>query len=193
MFKIKNILLIILVILPFSTAGCRVYHEQAFKGTILDVDTKQPIEGAVVVAQYSKQTWFLAPSSMSSIMDVRETLTDKEGSFAIASYMTLLTPFSWKIPTEFIIFKAGYASVQTREFPFTGEEMEEVVRFCTWTGGGTKCKFRRGIVEIPQISTSQERRGAMGHAMITGYERQLPLLYDALNKESKQLNIPAYH
>jgi hypothetical protein len=167
--------------------GC-YYHEQVFKGTILDTDTKQPIEGAVVVVEYKKAALGLAPEAMSSIINVRETLTDKEGNFNIASYTTLLRPLSWKIPTWVIIFKPGYISLVTGESYFTGEETKEIEVPWSWSKE-LKYRLRPGIVELPKVRTKEERKNSEQEASMYGpfgpdvEPKELPLFYQLLEKE----------
>jgi hypothetical protein len=155
------IFLCVLVILIAPATGC-YYHEQAFRGTILDIDTKQPIEGAVVVVEYKKAALGIAPEAMSSIINIRETLTDQEGNFNIPSYTTMLRPLSWKIPTIFIIFKPGYASLEAGSSYFeAGEELKESQNG-SWYWS-TELKYRihgAGIVELPKLRTREERKKA---------------------------------
>jgi hypothetical protein len=169
--------------------GCYYYHEPAFKGTILDIDTKQPLEGAVVVAEYTKASLGLVESP-SSIIDVRETLTDKEGHFCIPPYTAFIQPFSWQIPNSIIIFKPGYASLKLRTEYFIGEALkEEQEGSWLWTKE-MRYKLRgAGIVELPRIRTMEERRQAWMDADIFGPEfkfgEKIPLLYIMVSEESK--------
>jgi hypothetical protein len=192
--KPKRIVILAVIITvfmaTFAKAGWLVYHEPEFKGTILDVDTKQPIEGAVVVAVYKKASMGLGAGSSSSIINVRETLTDKEGNFRISSYTTLILPFSWQIPMSLIVFKPGYGSAEVGGWHFTGEELkEEQVRGWSWT---KELKYRlrgRGIVELPKLRTREERRQARMDADIAGaeiQEKELPLLYRLISGEREK-------
>jgi hypothetical protein len=151
--------LIVVFSVATSDAGWLIYHEPEFKGTILDTETKQPIEDAVVVAVYKKASIGLGAGSIDSIINVRETLTDKEGHFKIPSYTTFIQPFSWQIPTTCIIFKPGYPSVEVGSWHFGGEELKEVQeRGWYWTKE-LKYKLRgHGIVELPRIMSREERR-----------------------------------
>src|SRR3990172_5665269 len=91
-----------------------------FHGKVIDADTRQPIEGAVVVASWSEETATIAgPSSRSK--DVKETLTDKNGNWAIkglrgrkgeklTDMFTFVTGTYYTRPPEFIVFKPGYCS-----------------------------------------------------------------------------------
>jgi len=176
----------------FSEAGWLIFHEPEFNGKILDIETNQPIEGAVVVVEYKKETMGLGGGNISWVIDVRETLTDKKGNFHFPSYTTLIQPFSWQIQPIFIIFKPGYASI---EWPlkkyFTGEETG--VQEGTWPGPefkGLKYRLRGlGIVELPRL-TMREQRLVARRIGITGYTaKELPLLYKARDEESKALGL----
>jgi hypothetical protein len=83
-----------------------LYHKPEFSGKIIDIDTKVPIEGLVVGVQYQKATLGLGAGQITSIINVQEALTGKDGNFKIPTYTTLIQPFSWKIPTTCIIFQS---------------------------------------------------------------------------------------
>lgn len=185
--------LIIAFIAASSEAGWLIYHVPELNGQILDIETKQPIEGAVVVVEYNKKTMGLG-ASMSSIMDVRETLTNKDGNFHFHPYTTLIQPFSWQIPTSFIIFKPGYASLELGAGYFTDEVTKE--QSGVWPGPEFKCLQYRlrghGIVELPKITTREQRLVAIHTADISGAEidtNELPLLYKNIRDEYKALGI----
>lgn len=174
-----------------SNAGWLIYHEKELKGKILDIDTKQPIEGAVVVVEYKKATLGLGAGSISSIIDVRETLTDKQGNFRIPSYTTVIQPFSWQIPNTVIIFKPGYASLKTGASNFIGQMP---VKEGSWHWS-KKLKYRMhgaGIVELPRFKEAEERRLHIP-SPITGidYEKQ-KLFMQLLNEERSILNLDRY-
>lgn len=177
-------------------AGWLIYHKPAFKGKVIDAETKEPIEGAVVVVTYTKETMGI-PHKYSSIIDVRETLTDKNGEFYIPSYTTLIQPLSFEEWTRFIILKPGYGSfpyyrvspsmelslMGIEEF-FTGDvgkEGEIVEKDAPWE----KHKVTLGIVKLPKLKTREEiQRRMLGFP--TGFGiKELPLLYRAYEEEKK--------
>ena len=90
-------------------AGWLIYHKPDFKGRVIDAETKEPIEGAVVVAAYYKSTMGV-PHRYSDIIHFQEVLTDKNGEFQIPSYTTIIQPLSWEDMVTFIIYKPGYGS-----------------------------------------------------------------------------------
>jgi hypothetical protein len=120
-------MLLITLFAASSEAGWLIYHEPEFNGTILDIDTKQPIEGAVVVVEYKKESMGVGAGNISWVIGVREALTSKEGKFRFPSYTTLIQPFSWQTHTVFLIYKPGYASLQLALKDYlTGKETSEM-------------------------------------------------------------------
>jgi len=113
----KIIILLVLAMALFSNlssscAGWLLYHKPTYRGKIVDAETKKPIEGAVVVAVYRKQTLISGPGGgYSTIIKIRETLTDEKGEYYIPTYFTIIQPLSIEDDVNFIIFKAGYGSV----------------------------------------------------------------------------------
>lgn len=109
------IFLVLTLILIFNTsvshAGWLIYHKPEFKGKVIDSDTKEPIEGAVVVAIYKKDTLISGPGGgYTSIIKIKEALTDENGEFYIPSYTTIIQPLSKEEGVSFIIFKPGYGN-----------------------------------------------------------------------------------
>jgi hypothetical protein len=102
------ILLVALIILSNLLGhGWIVYYERPFTGKVINSETKEPIEGAIVVAIY-KIIGYLMPVF---VFDAKEVLTNKNGEFYIPPHMSLsLWPFSRCDPTEFIFYKPGYES-----------------------------------------------------------------------------------
>ena len=57
------------------------YHKPAFQGKVIDAETKEPIDGAVVVVIYKKYPIISGPGGGGeSIMDIKETLTNAKES-----------------------------------------------------------------------------------------------------------------
>jgi hypothetical protein len=91
-----------------------------YHGKVIDAETKEPIEGAVVVVTWSTER-ATATGPSGSLKDVKETLTDKNGEWSIRgprgmkggnimAIFTFLTGLSYTRPPEIIIFKPGYCS-----------------------------------------------------------------------------------
>ena len=126
--------------------GWLIYHKPEFKGKVIDSETKQPIEGAVVVAIYYKKSMMGIVESYSVIMNVKETLTDKNGEFYIPSYTTVIQPLSWESKATFIIFKPGYGSFpKNYEFMIYPVKNASVVKSVKW-----KTPQHRSVESIEQ-------------------------------------------
>jgi len=181
------------------------YHKPEFKGRVIDAETKEPIEGAVVVAVYSKQAIRIAPDSVGITIHVKETLTDKDGNFRIPSYTTMIDPLAWSKPVTFIIFKPGYGTfpdwrvsppkgMETDFEEFfsgtVGVEKEVLVTTDPWKMGSEskKEKVAFGVVELPKLKTRGERlRATPGH--ITDEIRKTPILNRIIEEEDKALGL----
>ncbi len=158
----------IFVSTPSHALWWMVYHKPEFKGKVIDAETKEAIEGAVVVVVYEKYPIISGPGGGSqSIMDIKEILTNTKGEFYFPSYTTLIQPFSIEGSATFIIFKPGYGSfpnyhvsppkvgINPEEFFSRGRIGEEGE--IEWKGIGTKTKVTFGIVELPKLKTREER------------------------------------
>ena len=55
------------ILSPTSSQAWLIYHKPAFKGKVIDAETKKPIEGAVVVVVYKKILAGLGPDRKSVV------------------------------------------------------------------------------------------------------------------------------
>jgi hypothetical protein len=70
--KILNVSILVVFII---SAGCNpIYADGPYRGRIIDAVTKQPIEGAAVVAIWRKLSGLLVPHPIETIQDAKETL-----------------------------------------------------------------------------------------------------------------------
>ncbi|MDT8304086.1 MAG: hypothetical protein RQ760_21570, partial [Sedimentisphaerales bacterium] len=170
-----------------SHAGWLVFSKPAYKGKIVDADTKEPLEEAVVVAIYHTYPVISGPAGGSSkVINVREAVTDKMGRFEIPSYTTMISPFSTEEYTTFIVFKPGYASVSGIDLEniFSEENVKEVE--LPWRyNQALKFRFSQGLVGLPKLKTREELlKRVLGFP--TGYgSEELPLLYKTYEEEKK--------
>jgi hypothetical protein len=180
----------------FAGTGWLIYHKPEFKGKVIDSETKEPIEGTAVVVTYTKHPIVSGPAGgNSSIIHIKEALTDKNGEFHIPSYTTLISPNSKEDRADFIIYKPGYASYPHRRvYPldYCGPE------YLFSKELGDKGKIHRnsevisithGIVELPPLKTRKERlKGLPGHPSVLTPENS-PVFFNILNEESKNLGL----
>lgn len=174
-----------------SEAGWLIYHKPEFEGKVIDAETRQPIEGAVVVVRYLKYPIIGGPGGRSAtVQNVREALTDKNGFFRIPSY-TALIPFSVEAMAVFVVFKPGYASISRMnlEETFSSNAHDKEVEY-PWLGNrNLKFVFGYGYVGLPKVKTEEDREHAWMGAEIFDpevKERELPILYKMITEESKR-------
>jgi hypothetical protein len=193
-----------------SEAGWLIYHKPEFKGRVTDAETKAPIEGAVVVVVYEKHSLISGPGGgYSSVIKVKETLTDKKGEFHFSSYTTLIQPNSVEDYARFIIYKPGYGNFSGHRInPPIGMPLGDIETFFTKETGSrgnveilvikdNKSEWKLvnitfGIAELPTLKTREQRLEAIYPADISGAEineKELPLLYKNIREEYRALGI----
>lgn len=181
--RMKNILLsVCLTCLLLSTAtGC--YAKGPWKGKVIDAETKQPIEGAAVVAVWYKN--LRGPAGTETrFLDARETMTDKEGRFEIPSFWALDIFFVREItgPT-FTIFKPSYGS-----YPEYQVNPKPPIPY------ETIFEEKEDVVELPRLKTKEERIKKLPGigVFLDGHEQKVKEYIKLLNKESIEIGLQPY-
>ncbi len=188
--NIKWIGLCIIWLLPL--VGCAT----TFHGKVIDADTREPIEGAVVVAY-----WYEARATIAGedtrLEEVKETMTDKEGKWSIEgtrgqepsnslALFTFLTGAHYTREPLFIVFKPGYCS-----FPsgFSVRACQEKLK-----PDGASEIYEGKTVELPKLIDSREDRlrNMPGPVAGKGSLEQQKEFIRLLNQESRNLGIPEY-
>lgn len=144
-----------------ASSGWLIFYEKAFEGRVVNLDTKEPIEGAVVVAIYHVRMFgpILPIFSGSEIADIQETLTDSHGFFFIPSNIFF---YPWPTTlggetTVFIIFKPGYGSLKMALGKYLTGATAEVYEMEL---SGKKYRLSTGLIELPPLKTREERKMA---------------------------------
>jgi hypothetical protein len=77
----KYVTFSVIILFIILNAGCTITHEFGpFMGKVVDAETGEPIEGAVVLIVFSIESSSLG-GSVNSFADAIETLTDAQGEF----------------------------------------------------------------------------------------------------------------
>lgn len=106
----RKTIIISLFLLILSVSGCSA-SSKGISGTVVDVETGKPIEGAVVLVEWTRTTGIGDKHTVSA--KVAETVTDKEGKFKLPG---CYSPFV-NIP-DLAIYKKGYVTWSSRNiFP----------------------------------------------------------------------------
>jgi hypothetical protein len=183
-----------IVCISFSTSAYSwpLYSKPEFRGRVIDAETRQPIEGAVVVVAYGKWEVGGPGGGSTRTFDAKETLTDKNGEFFFPSYTTIIGPFSRTSSADFIIFKPGYRAISRSE-GIEGIKVSDEKYFAIdkdMIGKEGEIKYiddwetlrtyegPLGIVEL--------KRGEHDPLTPTDYRSEkLPLLFKALNEDRR--------
>ena len=189
-----------------SYASWLIYHKPEFKGRVIDAESKEPIEGAVVVVVYHKSTYDIADYKFNtSVLEVKEALTDKSGAFYFPSYTTLLQPMSTGGNANFIIYKPGYGNYPGSPVTPRGIVAEDVETFFSKETGSRgelevwvkdekglqfkMSKFIFGIVELPKLKSKEECLKAMPSPISNIDNKKQQLFIRLLNEEHKNLGL----
>lgn len=198
---------VIAVLLCFPTSaysGWLIYHKPPFRGKVIDAETKEPIQGAVVVVVYNKHTLISGPAGgHTSVVEVKEVLTDKDGEFFFPSYTTIIQPNSIEHYPQFIIYKPGYGSLRDRVSPPGGISLatkesffleenfgkQGEVLIVAGRGRNSLKKVTFGLVELPRLKTREERLKAIpGNPGFTTPE-DMPVFFRLINEEYKRFGL----
>ena len=183
-----------LILCFISTTACAA----TFKGKVIDADTKQPIEGAVVVASWREARAGIAGED-TRLKDVKETLTDKNGEWVIkgpkgreggniTAIFTFLTGTYYTRPPQLIVFKPGYCSYPEG---FMIDACKEKMKTYNFTNSDNVGE----TVELPKLIRREDRLMVLpgpvaGENALMKQKEFIRLI----NEESKYLGIPeAYH
>jgi len=120
-------------------------HLDSFYGKVVDADTKEPIEGAAVLAVYHKEVPGVAGSNTYSI-DAQEALTDEKGEFKIPQTKRWFVLNRGYTEGNLIIFKPAYGVFPRHELSNAIGESK------TWPP-----PEKYIVYEMPKLKTMEER------------------------------------
>lgn len=175
------------VVLPLFLAACAtplVYSAREIRGQIVDAETRQPIEGAVVVAQWVLFEMGPGSGGHKGRLHIHETVTDKEGRYVIPAWgprpHSPFTELHERSP-EILIFKSGYKPKNLRN----AAVKHDSVRTSDWDGK---------VVELEKfMGTLEQYADALNFQLSTSLPefdyswRSFPRMVLALYYEGKRL------
>jgi len=109
------LLIVISIFLWMCTIDCAysfVRYDGTYKGEVIDADTREPIEGVVVLGVWDREQPTPA-GAVHKFYDTKETVTNKNGDFEIpgVGLVLWLWPLPGIAPMDVLIFKAGYEHI----------------------------------------------------------------------------------
>lgn len=188
---------LISVVISFLFFNCGVtFAAGPWKGRIIDMETKEPLEGAVILAVWQRA--YRTPAGENTYFyEAKEVLTDKDGRFAISAYtpLNLLPIISYIRGPYFTFFKPGYLSLSSVDFgDFFLEGTKEAPLERKEIGGKT-FRLAPGVIELPRLKTREERLDAQSNALPIGGvpDEKMPALLNLINAERKSLGLDPTH
>ncbi len=166
-------ILIGLFIITFTCLTASCTRAKTFNGRVIDADTKEPIEGAVVVVYWYEASWIPFGEWIVRLKDVKETLTEKNGEWTIngpagsgvdsLAYHTALMGITFYTrEPEFIVFKPSYCS-----WP-NGFSIDACKGRIHITGDTEKMIGKRGTLELPKLTNREDRIRALSISTPSG-------------------------
>lgn len=163
--RIKSVATILLMIGLLICSGCMTYigKDGPYNGKIVDKETRQPLEGVVVVSNWGIDQW-----GSTSYYDTYETVTDKKGNFAIPGQG--IQVFSDLTVPNLFIFKVGHEFVLDK-----------------WNGKGLPLVWEgeRMVIGLRKLTMEERRRNSVD--MPSGPKKKYKLLIRESNKEMMEL------
>jgi hypothetical protein len=140
-----SLLAILASVLLLFFIGTTVKLIGPYHGKVVDVETGEPIEGAVVLITFLIE----GPYDVSSFGDAIEVLTGENGEYKIPRKMIIkIRPMHvWQTP-RVLIFKPGYG-----DFPRHKGSLVE---------GGEYVTNKQLTIKLPKLKTRQERLDNLG-------------------------------
>jgi hypothetical protein len=178
----------LVTMMPCAFAKDRIFH-----GKVIDYETREPIEGAVVVAYWDEGRATLAGQS-TRLKDVKETLTDKNGEWSISGpegrlndpnpIFSLVTGIHYTQEPQFIFFKPGYCPWPQGFFIDACKDKLEP--------GGTGEVMEGKTIELPKLTDREDRIKAQSISIPAGEGalQKLGELIRLINEERRNLGLP---
>lgn len=180
---IKMLMGSVLLMLLLCTSGCATYigYDGPYKGQVIDIDTNQPIEGAVVHATWNWIVFSLVGGT-GSYYDSRETLTDKDGNFKLQGVgLQLLSNIE---EAHIILLKAGYTQESDYWSSFTDKDFSGKRYYPNIDMDGDKLIFKLRWMSL------EERRKRIVNTPNTPSNKEIKLFMKEENKENIEIGSP---
>lgn len=161
-----------------------------WRAQIVDAETKQPLDGVIVLAVWWKRIRGLGGASQ-DYYDSEEVLTDQEGRFTIAPRTFFsLNPLAFFTGPEFVFFKPGYGREVWPGWYREAKQWPEEKR--KRLGRYFELLQLDGIVfELPRLRSLEERKKYQDRILVgfaTVPPEKTPLLEKAITEERRTID-----
>ena len=167
---------ILFVILIIFDCAYGIRYDGPYSGRVIDADTGQPIEGAVILGVWYRE--IVTPGGAThNFYDAKEIVTDKKGDFTLSGQGLLV--LSNIIPMDVLIFKAGYEHLGLMPWISLKKDIFLNKRI-KWEGS-------KAIIPL-KTWTLEERRNRFGSYYVNIPNERQKLLLNEIARESKGIN-----
>jgi hypothetical protein len=171
-----------LLILVLSSCTYPIRYDGPYLGRVVDEETREPIEGVVVLG-----TWSIFHNNVAggyhTFYDARETVTDKKGEFTMPGMG--LRIFSNLDPMSVLIFKSGYS--------YIGPASWSAFKISSYARERIKWEGDRAILPIKKLSPSERKQQLTPYFPMEIQSKKIcSELIREINKEEAFLGHPLY-
>lgn len=182
--RVLLILALLLVGLTAAAPAAETYH-----GRVLDADTKQPLQGAVVTVIWMKYP-FGSTEGVSDFHGAREAVTDADGRFSIdATPPRKWNPFrALHRRPEIIVFKPGYGRYPDMYWMIVRPGLPPIESV------GEPLQARQAAtIELPKLESEKDLKIFAGHGLHPNvpWER-VPIYLELVNEHAARLGLEPY-
>lgn len=195
----------LLVATELPAAPPDAYSAAEIRGWVVDADTKQPLEGVHVVAQWILNTGLFFHSSHVTRLHILETVTDAQGEYHFPAWgpkpRPVLARLDWGTDPILTFFKPGYRVLSRNNYSPPPENEEEMaVRVSRWHGKTVALEPFRGTTDdwIRQLQLVQGRLGWGDRTedippRLNDYWKHFPRTVLAVVEQRRQLPVELRH
>lgn len=148
--NLSSIFVLLSVALLSACAGSLTYTVEPIEGRVIDADTKQPLEGVIVVAHWELEHGTVGGNVPSGQLNVMEAVTDSAGKFSFPGFGPKRVWGSFLVDKDprLLLFKSDYAyrSLQN-EYNSSLVLRTHPVRTSQWSGKTIELKRFTGTVK----------------------------------------------
>src|SRR6266481_848526 len=160
----KSALIVLLSLLSLIPSRSRAEAAGPWQAQVVSAETKQPLEGVVVLAWWTRHVRsFGGPSE--EYRDSQEVLTDKDGRFKIESrWFFSPNPLVFFRGPFFAMFKPGYGDFEWPGYESSAKWPEEK-RKALQTAAGL-LQLDGIVLEMPALQNAEQRKEYLKHIEI---------------------------
>jgi hypothetical protein len=179
-FRLALILSLCLIAagIGMTQLGWLLYTGGSYRGQVIDAESRQAIEGAVVLFYWNRNVYGGAGGPVEYFLSAKEVLTDKAGRFYIPWFIGVsLNPLSVVLKPYSIFYYPGYGSERAEVTPEGGELFRDTA-----------------VILMRKLQTREERMRAIGGLPPGDVpDGQIPNLIRLMNMERVALGLKPVH